>query len=228
MITVDCILCNKNLFPACPGPLPPAEWQVCVICAHPFVTLFILVLIQRLGVSVCVHVSLFIVSSLYVCSVICCWELFLSVRSVEQSSQDRMILLLSTTQKTAAYTIFMFRSAVILILITDLTTDTFTATFSFFFSQFKGCVYHQSYISRKWCQSILYHDTYVINMTWKKKLQHFVFLSGSIFLIPCVVCCASYYGNFSQTVLASLQGSKYSLTAISTSLSFSFSLYICS
>lgn len=134
MITVDCILCNKNLFPACPGPQPPAEWQVCVICAHPFVTLFILVLIQRLGVSVCAHVSLFIVSSLYVCSVICCWELFLSVRSVEQSSQDRMVLLLSTTQKTAAYTIFMFRSAVILILITDLTTDTFTATFSFFLS----------------------------------------------------------------------------------------------
>jgi len=32
-----------------------------------------------------------------------------------------------------------------------------------------------------------------------------------VFLNPCVVCYASYYGNFSQTVLALLQGSKYSL-----------------
>ncbi len=50
--------------------------------------------------------------------------------------------------------------------------------------------------------------------TWhERKLQHSVFLSGCVSLIPCVVCCASYYGNLSQTVLASLQGSKYSLNS---------------
>lgn len=138
----------------------------------------------------CVHVSLFIVSSLYVCSVICCWELFLSVRSVEQSSQDRMVLLLSTTQKTAAYTIFMFRSAVILILITDLTTDTFTATFNFFLSLSiqRVCLSAKLYFTEVMSKhSLLCHICYQYDMKKTAALCLFVWLYFS-HPMCCVLC----------------------------------------
>ncbi len=102
----------------------------------------------------------------------------------------------------------MSRSVIILISITDLTADIFTVTLFFSLPQFKGWVISEAVFH--W--SILYHDTYVMDMTRKKTaaLCLFVWL---FFLIPCVVCCASYYGNLSQTVLASLQGSKYSLNS---------------
>ncbi len=65
------------------------------------VTLFILVLIQRFSVCAA-HISLVIVSRC-VCVCVCVWrnmllKFILSVQSVQQSSQDRVIFSLSIAQ----------------------------------------------------------------------------------------------------------------------------------
>ncbi len=105
----------------------------------------------------------------------------------------------------------MSRSVIILISITDLTAAIFTATFFPPLPQFKGCVISKAVFH---CDvKAFFIMTHMLSIWHERKLQHSVFLSGCVFLIPCVVCGASYYGNLSQTVLASLQGSKYSLNS---------------
>lgn len=106
----------------------------------------------------------------------------------------------------------MSRSVVVLLSITDLTADIFTVMFFFPFSQFKGCVISEAVFHWRDVKTF-FIMTHMLSIWHKRKLQHFVLVSGCVFLIPCVVCCASYYGNLSQTVLASLQGSKYSLNS---------------
>lgn len=136
-------------------------------------------------------------------------KFILSVQSVQQSSQDRVIFSLSIAQKLLP----MSNCVIILISITDLTADIFTATFFFFpLPRFKGCVISEAVFH--WSDvKAFFIMTHMLSIWHERKLQHSVFLSGCVFLIPCFVCCATYYGNLSQTVLASLQGSKYSLNS---------------
>lgn len=102
-------------------------------------------------------------------------------------------------------------SVIILISITDLTAAIFTATFFFSSPSIQRLCYQRSSISSD--VKAFFIMTHMLSIWHERKLQHSVLLSGCVFLIPCVVCGASYYGNLSQTVLASLQGSKYSLNS---------------